>query len=45
MSSCVISSRSNINKKINQEDNEPEEILNQGIEKIYHSFNVNNQIY
>ncbi len=45
MSSCVISSRSNINKTINQEDNEPEEILNQGIEKIYHSFNVNNQIY
>ena len=44
MSSCVISSRT-INKTSNQEDNEPEEILNQGIEKIYHSFNVNNKIY
>jgi hypothetical protein len=44
MSSCVISSRT-INKTSNQEDNEPEEILNQGIEKIYHSFNVNSKIY
>ena len=44
MSSCIISSRTN-NKTSNQEDNEPEEILNQGIEKIYHSFNVNNKIY
>ena len=44
MYSCIISSRTN-NKTSNQEDNEPEEILNQGIEKIYHSFNVNNKIY
>ena len=44
MSSCVISSRTN-NRANNQEDNEPEEILNQGIEKIYHSFNVNNKIH
>ena len=46
MSSCVLSSRTNINK-ISQDGiiNEPEDLLNQGIEKIYHSFNINNKIY
>ena len=44
MSSCAISSRTNNNKE-KQEYNEPEELLSQGIEKIYHSFNVNNKRY
>ena len=44
MSSCVLSSRTNIDKE-NKEYNEPEELLSQGIEKIYHSFNVNNKRY
>ena len=44
MSSCVISSRTNTNNE-NKEFDEPEEILSQGIEKIYHSFNINNKRY
>ena len=45
MSSCQLSSRTN-NNKTNQEDiNEAEDLLNQGIEKIYHSFNINNKLY
>ena len=44
-SSYALSSRAN-NNKINQQDNnEPEELLNQGVEKIYHSFNINNKIF
>ena len=46
MSSCVLSSRTNINKTSQEEIiNEPEDLLNQGIENIYHSFNMNNKIY
>ena len=46
MSSCIISSRTNLNNKSSQQDySEVEEILNQGIEKIYHSFSINNKIY
>ena len=46
MSSYATSSRTNNNNKASQqEENEPEELLNQGIEKIYHSFNINNKIY
>ena len=46
MSSCIISSRTNLNNKSSQQNYaEVEEILNQGIEKIYHSFSINNKIY
>jgi predicted RNase H-like nuclease (RuvC/YqgF family) len=45
MSSCILSSRNNNNKSNQQDYNEVEEILNQGIEKIYHSFSINNKIY
>ena len=44
-SSYGLSSRANNNKINLQENNEPEELLNQGVEKIYHSFNINNKIY
>ena len=44
-SSYALSSRANNNKINHQENNEPEELLNQGVEKIYHSFNINNKIY
>ena len=44
MSSCQLSS-SNINKTSQEDINEPEDLLNQGIEKIYHSFNINNKLY
>ena len=44
-SSYALSSRANNNKINQQENNEPEELLNQGVEKIYHSFYVNNKIY
>lgn len=45
MSIYASTSRTNNNKISQQENNEPEELLNQGIEKIYHSFNINNKIY
>lgn len=45
MSSCILSSRNMNNKSIQQDYSEVEEILNQGIEKIYHSFSINNKMY
>ena len=45
MSSYVLSSRTNNNVTSQEETTEPEDLLNQGIEKIYHSFTINNKKY